>query len=103
QNIFSSVRYHDGPAAVAWLTRVFGFSPRLETTGPDGRLVHAELKLGPGTLMLGSIGEPDGRNTWKSATHGLYVYLKDVDAHYARARQGGADIVRELHDTDYGA
>jgi len=31
------------------------------------------------------------------------VYVADVDAHYARAKAAGAEIVMELEDTDYGS
>jgi uncharacterized glyoxalase superfamily protein PhnB len=31
------------------------------------------------------------------------VYVPDTDAHYARARAAGAEIVRELADTPYGS
>jgi uncharacterized glyoxalase superfamily protein PhnB len=103
QNIFPAVRYHDGRAALAWLNQAFGFSRKLEMPGPNGTIAHAELRLGNGTVMLGSIGKPDNQNPWTAATHGLYVYVPDLDAHYARARQAGAEIVRELHDTTYGA
>jgi len=33
----------------------------------------------------------------------VYVYVEDVDAHHARARAAGAEIVRPLQDTDYGS
>jgi uncharacterized glyoxalase superfamily protein PhnB len=34
---------------------------------------------------------------------GVAVYVADVDAHYARAKAAGAQIVRELEDTPYGS
>ena len=34
---------------------------------------------------------------------GIYVVIEDPDEHYARARAAGADITRELADTDYGS
>ena len=35
---------------------------------------------------------------------GVYVIVDDgIDAHFERARTAGAEIVRELHDTDYGS
>jgi uncharacterized glyoxalase superfamily protein PhnB len=101
-NIFPAMKYHDGPAARAWLERVFGFSTQLEMPNSDGTIAHAELRFGPGIVMLGSVGKPDTGNPW-ATSQGLYVYVADVDAHYARARQAGAEIVRELHDTSYGA
>jgi uncharacterized glyoxalase superfamily protein PhnB len=33
----------------------------------------------------------------------LYVAIDDADAHCARARAAGAEIMTELHDTDYGS
>ena len=46
---------------------------------------------------------PVGSNPWQTATHGVYVYVPDADAHYARAKAEGAEIVRELADTPYGS
>jgi uncharacterized glyoxalase superfamily protein PhnB len=102
QNIFPALKYRNGPAARAWLEKAFGFTTALELPNADGTIAHAELSLGPGVLMLGSVGKPDPKNPW-STTPGLYVYVPDVDAHYARARAAGANVVRELHDTSYGA
>ena len=101
--MYPALKYQNGAAAMEWLLRTFGFSKRVEASGPDGTLAHAELRLGRGMIMLGSVGKPDQSNPWSSATHGVYVYVSDVDAHYARARAAGARVVRELHDTSYGA
>lgn len=101
-SIFPALKYRDAPAAIAWLQQAFSFAPRLEMAGPDGSVAHAELTLGPGVLMLGSVGRPDPSNPW-TTTPGVYVYVRDIDPHYARARAAGATIVRELHDTSYGA
>lgn len=35
-------------------------------------------------------------------TQHLTIFVEDVDAHYARAKEAGAEIVEELHDTVYG-
>jgi uncharacterized glyoxalase superfamily protein PhnB len=55
---------------------------------------HAEISLGPGIVMLGQ-GDP--------ASHGVYVAVGDADAHYERAKAAGAEIVREIEETDYGS
>jgi uncharacterized glyoxalase superfamily protein PhnB len=34
---------------------------------------------------------------------GVYVIVDDIDEHYERARNAGAEIVRPLADTDYGS
>jgi uncharacterized glyoxalase superfamily protein PhnB len=101
-NIFPAFRYRDAHAALAWLTKTFGFEKFLEVPMPDGGIAHAEMSLGPGVIMLGSMRE-DPSNPWAAVRQGVYIYVADVDAHYARAKAGGADIVRHLQDTDYGS
>ncbi|MGH7557367.1 MAG: VOC family protein [Gemmatimonadota bacterium] len=102
-NIFPALKYNDGPAAVEWLKRVFGFEEQMVVPGPGGTVAHAELRLGPGVIMLGSSRPQEGRdNPWATEKQGVYVYVEDVDAHYECAKAAGAEIVREIQDTDYG-
>ena len=50
--------------------------------------------------MLGSDrDDPYG----KVGTAAVYVAIADPDAHYARAKAAGAEIIRELNDTPYGS
>lgn len=100
-NIFPALKYRDGAAAVQWLTTAFGFEKKVVHPGPDGTVGHAELGIGPGVIMLGTKSAPDPGNPWADASSGIYVYVEDLDAHYARARAAGAEIVRELADTEY--
>ena len=102
-NIFPSFKYRDAHAAMGWLERAFGFKRQAVVPGPVGTVAHAELKLGPGAIMLGSAAGPDPLNPWASEPRGVYVYVEDADAHYERARAAGAEIVRELADTPYGS
>ncbi|MGH7556376.1 MAG: VOC family protein [Gemmatimonadota bacterium] len=101
-NIFPALRYQDGPAAVEWLERVFGFEEQMVVPGAEGTVAHAELRFGPGVIMLGSARTHEKDNPWATEKQGIYVYVADVDAHYERAKAAGAEIVREIQDTDYG-
>jgi uncharacterized glyoxalase superfamily protein PhnB len=95
-NVFPGLRYRDEHAAMDWLARAFGFERHALFTDDDGAVVHAEMRLGPGIVMLGAAPEcEEGFN--------VYVYVEDVDAHHARARAAGAEIVRALADTGYGS
>ena len=100
-NIFIGVHYADARAAINWLGRAFGFEKGLEVPGPDGKVMHAELRLGPGTLMIET--GPRSAEAWGENRQGLWVYLPDPDAHFARAKKAGAKIVREPETTSYGA
>ncbi len=105
-NIFPFLRYQDAPAAIEWLAGAFGFEKLMVVPEPDGTIAHAEMRLGPGVIMLSS---PRGQQRTErprdpdAVEQGLYLYVDDVDAHYRRAVAAGADIVRELHDTEYGS
>ena len=95
-NVFPGLRYRDEHAAMDWLTRAFGFQRHALFTDDDGNVVHAEMRLGPGIVMLGAAPEcAEGFN--------IYVHVEDVDTHHARARDAGAEIVRPLADTGYGS
>jgi uncharacterized glyoxalase superfamily protein PhnB len=106
-NIFPAIRYDDAPAAIDWLIRAFGFEKMFVVPNPDGTIAHAELRLGPGVIMLGSAREDDlgmkSPRTLGGVNQSVYVYLPEVDSHYQRARAAGAEVVRELHGTDYGS
>jgi uncharacterized glyoxalase superfamily protein PhnB len=113
-NIYPCLGYRDAKAAIAWLSDAFGFEVRAVHPGEDRAVAHAELSLGPGIIMVGSASEAmppvdtaafdaDGAPDFSRIPFALYVAVADVDAHHDRARSAGADIVRELTDTDYGS
>lgn len=102
--IIPTLPYQDGLAAIEWLERAFGFQEieHLRIEAPGG--VHAHLELGSGRIMIGS---PGGHGAFPPKGAGspslmLSVYVDDVDAHYARAREAGAHICAEIEDKFYG-
>ena len=95
--------YRDAQAAVDWLQGAFGFEQLFATPGPDGAIVHAELRYGTGVLMLGTGQGPADNRDWRAAPQSVYVAVEDADAHCERARAAGAEIIREPEDMDYGS
>jgi len=98
--VFPEIHYRSGAQAMAFLANAFGFEELLEVPGPDGTIVHGEMHFGPGIVMVGS--GPDGADVWGRSTHCTHVYVADPDAHFARARAGGAAIARRLTDAPWG-
>jgi PhnB protein len=95
--------YEDGDKAVDWLVSAFGFTERMRMHMPDGTVGHAELEHAGGLVMLATPGGyrspvTDGRRSDVM----VHVYVDDVDAHFARARDAGATIVDEPSDQPYG-
>ncbi|MFF0436721.1 VOC family protein [Streptomyces sp. NPDC004327] len=104
-DISPTLLYDDAKAAVALLTGAFGFTADAVFEGEDGRVMHAELSYGNGTVMLGSRGTGSAFDKAMSGAGpvGVYVRVDDVDAHHARAAAAGAEIVMPPTDQDYGA
>ena len=106
--VIPSFRYDDAPGMIDFLCDAFGFERNLVVPDGDGGIAHAQLTLGGGMIMLGSAREDDFGDlvsTAKAAgaiTSSAYVVVPDVDAHCARARAAGAEIVMAPADQDYG-
>lgn len=111
--ISASLYYQRPQVAIEWLCKTFGFEVRLKIDGENGRIEHSELTFGDdGMVMVGTAGgEPS--KPWQASysspasigqknTQGLAVYVDDVDAHYAKAKAGGATIFLEPRTQDHG-
>jgi uncharacterized glyoxalase superfamily protein PhnB len=105
-NCIAFLTYDDAEAAVDWLERAFGFE-RSSVHEADGKLAHAELRFGEGMIMLGPAGKNDfGLRTPRelgAVSQGVYLIVDDIAEQYDRAQASGAEILRELADTDYGS
>jgi uncharacterized glyoxalase superfamily protein PhnB len=101
--VYPVLSYRDPSAALEWLQEAFGFRKLFATPGPDGGIVHAEMSVGTGIVMLGSGKNGGPPADWRAAPQSIYVAVEDPDAHCERARIAGAEITRELEDTDYGS
>ena len=107
-NVIPFLRYENAKGAIDWLTKAFGLETAALHEGENGTVVHAEMRFGDGVIMLGSAGpNPMGLKTVKelgAPTQGIYAIVDDgIDAHYERAVAAGAEIVMDIHDTDYGS
>ena len=103
--ISSCVFYDDAAKAIDWLCEVFGFEVRLKVEGSGGEIVHSELVLPGGVLMVGQAGKRPHQKSPRAAggnTQGLMVYVDDADATCERVRNAGAKITEEPVTSDYG-
>ena len=82
---------------IDFLTQAFGAEQIDRMDAPDGTVMHAELRIGDSTLMLG-----EAQGEWKATQSRLHLYVKDVDATFARALRAGATSVQPVADQFYG-
>jgi len=97
---------HDPAAAIDWYQEVFGAQLLGEPiVMPDGRIGHAELRIGDSVMMLaGEYPEEDHRSplTLGGSSVAIQVYVPDSDATYALAVERGATPLRPIAE-NYGA
>jgi uncharacterized glyoxalase superfamily protein PhnB len=99
--IIPALRYDDAKAAIDFLDRAFGLHRKAVHENEDGTIGHAELTSGRGMVMIGSTGAGDKQ--FDTGRASIYVIVEDPDAVCDRAKAEGAEITRELQDTDYGS
>jgi uncharacterized glyoxalase superfamily protein PhnB len=98
--VLPHVVYRSVPDASQWLARVFDFTEHYRYGDP---VSGAQMFLGNAYVMI--TGPREGRATPAQlgcGTQMLTIIVSDVDAHYRKAKQAGATIVEELHETVYG-
>jgi uncharacterized glyoxalase superfamily protein PhnB len=116
QRIVPMLGYEDAAGAIEWLSAAFGFEEDAQQRHMDGeRVTHAELAVDGARIMLANPSptyvSPKRHRAECDATQRMYdnpwvidgqfVIVDDVDAHYARAREAGATILREPEDPGF--
>ncbi|WP_449432896.1 VOC family protein [Pseudomonas putida] len=97
----------DAAKAIAFYKQAFGAVEMFRLDGPDGRIGHAELKIGDSSLMLadpcdGMEGGLTASQSLNGAAVGLHLYVEDCDKVHAQAIAAGATQLRAVQDQFYG-
>jgi PhnB protein len=93
--------------AIEYYKKVFGATELFRMNGPDGKVGHAELKIGDSRFMVADENPSMTQGQMSAATIGaspvsLYLYLPDVDRVIERAAAEGAKILKPVEDQFYG-
>jgi PhnB protein len=84
------------PTYIDFLTRAFGAVEEARYAAPDGRVMHAQVRLGNAMIEM---GEPDPAVPMPTT---FYLYVDDADALYHRAVAAGATAMTPPTDQSYG-
>ncbi|WP_369130508.1 VOC family protein [Modestobacter roseus] len=101
--VWPAFRARDARALIRFLVDALGFE-ETAVYGEGPAVQHAQLSWPPGGgVMLGSVRDvPDDPWPAQPGSAAAYLVTDDADAVHARAVGAGADVVQQLHDTDYG-
>ena len=114
--VIPMLAYENGPEAMDWLARAFGFTER-DRRVENGRLTHGEMDTGGGTVMMATPSvnyhgpkrhreECETAKAWHDVPYiidGVLVYVAGVDEHFERAKNAGATILSPLEGKRYRA
>jgi PhnB protein len=91
--------------AIEFYKQAFGATEKGVMKGPDGKVMHAELKIGDSIIMLGDefpeFGSLSPQSTGGTGM-GLHIYTEDVDSAFDRAVKAGATVEMPVSDMFWG-
>ena len=91
--VYPYLRVHSAAEAIDFYARAFGAKESFRLTEPGGRIGHAEIRIGPATLMLAD-EYPEagicGPRTLGGTTFSIHLHVQDVDSAFEQAVKAGA-------------
>ncbi|MBM4254959.1 MAG: VOC family protein [Deltaproteobacteria bacterium] len=92
-------------AAIDFYKRALGATELMRLNGPDGKVAHAEIKIGNSPIMLADEMPQMGFRSpqaFGGSPVSLMIYREDVDAQFRRATDAGAKVLMPVKDQFYG-
>jgi uncharacterized glyoxalase superfamily protein PhnB len=92
--------------AIAFYVKAFGAVEVMRLPSPDGKLMHASLRIGDSALMLVDenpvCGDMLGPKSLKGSPVTIHLYVENVDAVVERAVSAGAKVTMPVADMFWG-
>jgi PhnB protein len=82
---------------IQFMKDVFGAEEKFRVPTPEGRIMHAELKVADSMLELS-----DGNEQFPPRPAAIHLYVPDTDSVYQRALDAGADSLHAVEEMPYG-
>lgn len=102
-SVIAHVMVNGATAAIDFYRSAFGATELFRISGPDGKVIHAEIQIERSIVMVGDASEPfrDPKSLGGSCV-GLHVYVENVDSISQNALAAGAVELQPLQDMFYG-
>lgn len=91
--------------AIEFYKRAFNATEIRRMEGPDGKIMHAEIRIENSHLMLADEFPEQGFNSPESLGGSpafIHLYVEDVDAKFKQALDAGANILQPVSDQVFG-
>jgi PhnB protein len=101
-SISPSLTCKDAARAIDFYKDVFGAEELMRMPSPDGKISHAELKIGDSIIFLNDEMGPTAAVTPGAQRIYLFLYVENADKVFTRAVAAGAQIDMALEDQFWG-
>ena len=101
--ITPSLVLDDAASTIEWYKKALGAEEVSRSAGPDGKIMHAELKIGDSRFMMNDVmmgGK--GPRTYGGSPASFWLYVENSDAAFNRAVSAGAQVQMPLADQFWG-
>ncbi len=93
----------DAPRAIEWYRKALGAEEISRSTGPDGKIMHAELRIGDSRFMVNdAVMGGKGPKAIGGSPASLWLFVDNSDALFKRATDAGGQIKMPLGDQFWG-
>jgi PhnB protein len=85
-----------------WYKKALGAEELSRSVGPDGKIMHAELKIGGSRFMVNDVMMGKGPQAFGGSPASLWLFVNDSDALFNRAVGAGAKVHMPIADQFWG-
>jgi PhnB protein len=101
--ITPQITLDDAANTIEWYKKALGAEELDRSVGPDGKIMHAELKIGDSRIMMNdAVMGGKGPRGFGGSPASLWLYVDDSDALFARAVAAGATVQMPISDQFWG-
>src|SRR5215813_3145511 len=87
---------------IDWYKKALNAQELGRSTGPDGKIMHAELKIGDSRFMVNDVMMGKGPKAFGGSPASLWLFVENSDAVFNGAVKEGAKIAMPLADQFWG-
>jgi len=87
---------------IDWYKKAFGAEEIDRNIGPDGKIMHAELKIGDSHLMVNDLMMGKGPKEFGGSPAGFWIYVADADTSFKRAVDAGGKVEMPIENQFWG-
>ena len=88
--------------AIDWYKKALGAEELSRSVGPDGKIMHAEIKIGDSRVMLNDVMMGKGPQAYGGSPASFWLYVENSDALFNRAVSAGAKVQMPIADQFWG-